>query len=199
MRISSHRKYSAYLQSKTKRFMDIFLVLLVLLPCLFLTVLLSLLIVIVEGRPIFFKQARAGRYGDFIQVVKLRTLKKESDPCTLSPRNGSRRIHKIGSLLRKHKLDEIPQLISVLKGEMSIVGPRPELECLISEYKIKDLVYRLNARPGLTGLWQIKADTSLPIYENIKYDLYYIRKASLMLDLKLIMATLVFVFKNRTV
>lgn len=196
---NSSATQSDYLQSSSKRILDIVVAVATFLPLLFVTLISGLLLLFFEGRPIFFKHERVGRYGNFIDVVKLRTLRKGSDPYELSPGNGSQRILRIGKFLRKHKLDEMPQLILVLKGEMSIVGPRPELETLVCNYKENHFVYRLNAKPGLTGLWQIKADTSRPIYENIKYDLYYLRKASLVLDLKLIMLTLIFILRNRVV
>lgn len=199
MRINSICNDSAYLQSNMKRLLDVFLVIITFLPLLLLLVISALLLLITEGRPVFFRHKRVGAYGNFIDIIKLRTLRIDSDPYALSPKNDSRRLLKVGKFLRRRKLDEIPQLISVIKGQMSFVGPRPELVTLAGNYKNAHFSHRLNAKPGLTGLWQIKADTSRPIYENIKYDLYYVRKASLMLDLKLVALTIIFMFRNEVV
>jgi len=101
---------------------------------------------------------------------------------------------KTGPFLRRHRLDELPQLFSVLAGKMSLVGPRPELSDVVKEYSRKECK-RLCIRPGLTGIWQIKASRSQPIHENIQYDLYYLRKASLWLDIRILAGTIPFVLK----
>lgn len=199
MQINSGNFSSAYLQSKSKRILDIILFVISFLPLLFLVLVSALLLLVTEGRPIFFRQKRVGISGNLIDILKLRTLRKDSHPYTLSPKNGSQRLMRIGKFLRRRKLDEIPQLISVIKGQMSFVGPRPELVALAANYKNSHFSYRLNAKPGLTGLWQMKADTSRPIYENIKFDLYYVRNASLMLDLKLVALTVIFMLRNKDV
>lgn len=199
MQDNFHSYSSAYLQSYTKRALDIILVLISFLPLLFLFVICGMILFVTEGRPVFFIHKRVGLYGNCFDLIKLRTLRNETDPYLPSPRNESRRLLKIGKFVRRSKIDEIPQLLSVIKGQMSFVGPRPELAILTGNYKKTHLARRLNAKPGLTGLWQIKADTSKPIYENIKYDLYYLRNASLMFDLKLVALTVVFMLKNKDV
>lgn len=199
MRNNVHGCGSPYLQSNSKRILDIILVVISFLPFLLLVVISGLILLVTEGRPIFFVHKRVGLYGKFIDIIKLRTLKNDIHPYLLSPNNESRRVLRYGKFLRRSKFDEIPQLISVIRGQMSFVGPRPELATLTANYKKSHYAYRLNAKPGITGLWQIKADTSRPIYENIKYDLYYVRNASLMLDLKLVALTVVFMLRNKDV
>ena len=94
--------------------------------------------------------------------------------------------------MRRHRLDELPQLFSVLTGKMTLVGPRPELPDIVKDYSRKERK-RLCIRPGLTGLWQIKASRKHPIHENIRYDFYYLRKANLWLDIRILAETIPFV------
>jgi len=105
------------------------------------------------------------------------------------------RVTRIGRWLRRSSLDELPQLINVLKGEMSLVGPRPEMPFIVERYN--DLHrQRLQVIPGLTGLWQLSADRSFQIHENIQYDLYYIRHRSFFMDLAILLHTAVFAMKG---
>ncbi len=102
----------------------------------------------------------------------------------------------IGRGLRKYYLDELPQLINVLKGEMSLVGPRPEMPLLVDRYQPWQR-QRLLVKPGLTGLWQIKGRKELPICENLQYDFYYIHHRSLSLDIAIILHTILLVLRGR--
>jgi lipopolysaccharide/colanic/teichoic acid biosynthesis glycosyltransferase len=96
-------------------------------------------------------------------------------------------ISPLGSTLRKYFLDELPQLLNIIKGEMSLVGPRPEQKSIVEKH-FKIYEKRFIVKPGLTGLWQISGKAQ-PIYKNIKYDLEYIKKRSLLLDLKILILT----------
>lgn len=137
--------------------------------------------------PVFFKQKRMGKDGKMFSMVKFRTMSTETPIYMVSPssNNPSRYISRIGSFLRDTNLDELPQLWNVLKGEMSIVGPRPEMPFHVEKY---DEVQRdrLKVKPGLTGLWQISPDRDKEIHEHIDYDLYYINHQSFFLDLVLV-------------
>lgn len=158
-----------------------------------------------DGGPIFFKQIRTGKNGGNFLAIKFRSMivDSEKDGAQWSPENDPR-ITKIGKFLRKTRLDEIPQLINVLRGEMSLVGPRPERPEFIGvlEKEIQFYTQRLLVKPGLTG-W---AQVNLPYgaskeytMQKLKYDLYYIKHRSLVLDFKIILKTvaIVFGFKGR--
>jgi len=99
------------------------------------------------------------------------------------------RLTRVGRLIRRMSFDEMPQLINVLKGEMSIVGPRPEMPFIVAQYHPMECE-RLVARPGITGLWQISPARAFPIHENLQYDLYYIRNQNVFLDCAIIVRTI---------
>ncbi len=184
---------SVYLESKTKRCFDIFFCILFLFPVLAVITILVLIVAVIEGRPVFFTQPRAGKDGKIFLMTKIRTLSSKANPNM--PSHGSKVnafVTFTGGFLRKHRLDELPQLFSVLRGEMSLVGPRPALPNIAARYGD---VYknRLVAKPGITGLWQINAPRNVAMGKNIKYDLYYLRKASLWLDIKILAQTVPFV------
>ncbi|MBN2357336.1 sugar transferase [candidate division KSB1 bacterium] len=136
--------------------------------------------------PVFFKQQRVGQWGRLFIMWKFRTMKNGSDPYAVHPHDkNDGRITRVGRWLRRMSMDELPQFLNVLRGDMSIVGPRPEMPFIVKEYN--DLHReRLNVRPGITGLWQISADRGLPIHENIDHDLFYIQHQSFILDLLII-------------
>ena len=185
--------YSPYLHSHTKRCFDVVICLFLFFPVLAMVSLLGLIILIKEGRPVFFKHLRVGRDGKLFWLPKLRTLHVKADPYKPSPKtNYDPLINRTGRFLRKYRLDELPQFFSVLKGQMSIVGPRPELLDVVATYEPLHKE-RLAAKPGITGLWQIRGDRRKAIHEEIKYDLYYLRKASLWLDIKILIMTIPFV------
>jgi len=130
-----------------------------------------------DGRPIFYIQERVGLGGGVFKLIKF---------CTMDPENRER--SKFANFLRKTALDELPQLINILKGEMSFVGPRP----LVSE-EIKEnqaVNFRSMIRPGLTGTAQISVSRDYPILEKLKYDLWYIENQSLWLDIRIIVLSL---------
>ena len=120
----------------------------------------------------------------------------ESDPYAVNPTGeNDSRVTKAGRLLRKTSLDELPQLFNVLKGDMSFVGPRPEMPFIVETYR--DIHReRLKALPGITGLWQLSGDREKAIHENMDYDLYYIRNRSFFLDVAILLETLLFAFRG---
>jgi len=120
---------------------------------------------------------------------KFRTMYRETDPYAIHPQSRrDPRITIVGRVLRRTSLDELPQFWNVLRGEMSVVGPRPEMPFIAGQYTELQRE-RLNVRPGITGLWQISADRAVPIHENIDHDLFYIQNQSLLLDLIIIAKT----------
>ena len=121
---------------------------------------------------------------------------KDSKPYELTPTNlDDNRITPFGKFLRRTSLDELPQIWNVLKGDMSLVGPRPEMPFIVAEYNelLRD---RLAVKPGITGLWQISADRGKQIHENIEYDLYYIDNSGFLMDLVIIIRTLYFAIRG---
>ena len=145
---------------------------------------------------VFFKQQRVGLKGHEFTMLKFRTMWKDSKPYELTPTNlDDNRITPFGKFLRRTSLDELPQIWNVLKGDMSLVGPRPEMPFIVAEYNelLRD---RLAVKPGITGLWQISADRGKQIHENIEYDLYYIDNSGFLMDLVIIIRTLYFAIRG---
>lgn len=169
------------------------LVVLILSPVL---VLISILIRLDSRGSILFKQVRVGRNGKPFELYKFRSMYVDAPKYGFSPKDSrDPRITRIGRYLRKTSLDELPQLINVLKGEMSLVGPRPEMPFIVRNYTAVHR-QRLEVLPGITGLWQLSADRALLIHENIQYDLYYIRHRSFFMDFAILLHTLVFAMRG---
>lgn len=142
-----------------------------------------------EG-PIIFRQKRVGRDGKLFTMYKFRSMYTTASPYNVSPNSQEdERITPIGRFLRKTSLDELPQLLNVIKGDMSLVGPRPEMPFIVEQYTDLQRL-RLAVTPGITGLWQLSLDRTLPIHLNLDYDLYYIYNRSLLLDLTILWRTL---------
>ena len=143
--------------------------------------------------PLFFRQPRTGRNGTPFEMLKFRTMRArraESTPPT-GPRSTTQRVTPFGRLLRRTHLDELPQVVNVLRGDLSVVGPRPEQPQLVAELVDKIPFYRLRhlVRPGLTGWAQVKyqyAGTEAETLEKLQYEFYYLRRQSLGLDLRIV-------------
>jgi putative colanic acid biosynthesis UDP-glucose lipid carrier transferase len=164
--------------------------------------LLALLIKIESRGPIFFKQGRPGLNGEEFFCFKFRSMKINGMTEIEASKNDPR-VTRIGRFMRKTSIDEMPQFLNVLKGEMSIVGPRPHLWSQNHKYatKIKKYMVRLYVKPGITGLAQIKGyrgeiETDADMINRIKYDVFYIENWSFALDLKIIIQTVVNIFKG---
>lgn len=152
-------------------------------------ILISILIFIQDGSPIFFKQERVGIDGKIFKIYKYRTMYNDSRKYKISPETiNDSRITKFGNFLRKTSLDEIPQFINVLKGDMSVVGPRPEMPFIVNEYNDFERL-RLTIKPGITGAWQVSTTRNLPIHYNVDYDIYQIINNSLLYNIKQIVKT----------
>ena len=148
--------------------------------------------------PAVFKQERAGKNGKPFIFYKFRTMRVDADPFGASPKSGDDpRLTGIGKLLREYSLDELPQLFNILKGDMSIVGPRPLYISQMAEWDQRQKK-RLLVKPGLTGLAQISGRAELTREEKLELDVKYVETAGFCTDLKIILATIaqVFVRKN---
>ncbi len=147
--------------------------------------------------PAIFKQGRVGRDGKIFQIQKFRTMYEEVEHYAVAPKDGSDpRVTPFGRFLRITSIDELPQLFNVLKGEMSLVGPRPEMPFIVDTYDEWQR-RRLSVMPGITGLWQILGRKDLPMHENLQYDFYYIRNRSLGHDLSILARTVGAVMSRR--
>ena len=146
--------------------------------------------------PVLFRQLRVGRGGSVFNLYKFRSMTVSALKYDYHPK-GDRdpRITRFGRWLRKTSLDELPQLINVLRGDMSLVGPRPEMPFIVQQYN-RQQRQRLRVTPGLTGLWQLSADRAFLIHENLQYDLYYIRNRSFFMDLAILLHTFFFAMRG---
>ncbi len=144
--------------------------------------------------PALFRQERAGRNGRPFTFYKFRTMRLEVDPFAPSPKSGDDpRLTKIGRFLREYSLDELPQLVNIVKGDMSLVGPRPLYVSQIAEWDERQSK-RLLVPPGLTGLAQICGRGELTREEKLELDVKYVEQASLALDVRILLTTCVRVF-----
>ena len=169
-----------------KRIFDLAMLILVALPALALGSVCALAILLTDGSPVLFRQARAGRGGQPFILLKLRTMTAAGPSDDVPP--DSARITRVGAILRRLSADELPQLINVLRGEMSLVGPRPTLPYQVRRYDSRQFG-RLSVRPGMTGLAQVKGRSQMSWAERIEWDLRYAENQSPWLDLKIIVLT----------
>ncbi len=179
-----------YSSSLVKRGCDVIGSLLLLVMLFPLFVLIAILIKMDSPGPIFFRHYRVGKDGNPFVLWKFRSMRTDVPAYEASPRSVvDCRLTRVGRLIRRLSLDEIPQLINVLKGEMSLVGPRPEMPFIVARYHPIECE-RLIARPGITGLWQISPARAFPIHENLHYDLHYIRNQNFFLDCAIVLRTI---------
>ncbi|KKP93688.1 MAG: Exopolysaccharide biosynthesis polyprenyl glycosylphosphotransferase [Parcubacteria group bacterium GW2011_GWA1_36_12] len=177
-------------KSLYKRIFDIIFSLLGIVLTLPIWILISLAIKLDSSGNAIIVQKRVGRDGRIFNMYKFRTLRQNSSLYENAPKSRTdRRITKVGRFLRRTSLDELPQLVNILEGEMSLVGPRPEMPFKVKKYNIWEK-RRLAVKPGLTGLWQILGREDLPLSENLEYDFYYINNQSLFLDIVILLKTI---------
>ncbi len=187
--------FSNVQESPAKRAMDIVLSIVGLVVYSPVILVSAIWIAIEDGRPIFFRQPRVGKDGKIFTLVKLRSLKNEPIDASNPNKNIEQRVLKIGKIIRKTRIDESIQFWNILKGEMSLVGPRPEMieYHKMMEPNIPYYSYRLLVKPGLTGWAQInyKHSSSLEEYRTkTEYDLYYVKNRNVFMDLKIFLLTL---------
>jgi lipopolysaccharide/colanic/teichoic acid biosynthesis glycosyltransferase len=176
--------------SLVKRYCDVAGSLFLLILMFPLFILIAVLIKLDSSGPVFFRHHRVGKDGKHFVLWKFRSMRTEVPKYQHSPRSVEDvRLTRIGRLIRRTSIDEIPQLINVLRGEMSLVGPRPEMPFIVAQYHSVECE-RLAVRPGITGLWQISPARAFPIHENLQYDLHYIRNQNFFLDCAIILRTI---------
>ncbi len=178
-------------QSYLKRFIDVIASAAILLLLSPLFVVIGLAIKFSSFGPIFFLQERAGFRGKPFTIIKFRTMISNAIEHELGLRTGADdpRVTPVGKFLREFHLDELPQLLNVLRGDMSLVGPRPTIPSQVDTYTTFEM-RRLDVRPGITGLSQVSGNNELPWEERIKLDVYYVDNLSFWLDLKIALRTI---------
>ncbi len=182
---------NGYLTSRRKRALDLAIA----VPLALISapiVALAALAVRLEspGHPIY-RQTRVGWHGHVFEVLKLRTMVSGAEHigAGMAVDEGDTRITRVGALLRRTSIDELPNLVNVLRGEMSIVGPRPPLPAEVERFG-DNVRRRFLVKPGLTGLWQVSGRTETSFSDYVRYDLFYIQNWSLSLDLWILWRTL---------
>ena len=174
-------------QKYIKRLLDIILSLLAIIILLPIFLLVGLLVLIFIGKPAIFRQKRPGKDEKIFTLYKFRTMTNQKDKDgNLLP--NELRLTKFGNFLRKTSLDEIPEFINILKGDMSFVGPRP-LHVEYLKFYNKEQKHRHDVRPGLTGLAQVSGRNSISWTERFKYDIDYINNITLLNDIKIVVLT----------
>lgn len=203
-----------------KRVLDVTLGVILLVVSLPLMIVAALAVVIDSGRPIIFRQRRVGLDGREFTMFKFRTMLPENDESIhrrymqdlltgrARPRRNGRgevvyllddpRVTKVGRILRLLSIDELPNLVNVIRGDMSLVGPRPPIPYEVAMYDERSR-RRLTVKPGMTGLAQVKGRGSLTFEEIVELDLEYVRRRSLWLDVKILLATIPAVIGRRGV
>jgi len=179
-----------------KRFFDIILAILIFIPISIIILLFGLLVKLESKGPMLYSQQRVGKNGKYFLIYKLRSMYENSDVLgPLFTRENDNRITKVGKIIRKLRIDELPQLRNVFLGEMSFIGPRPLTGY---EYDISDDDFnqRLLILPGISGLAQVSGGNNLTNEQKLECDLNYIRNLSLMLDLKILRRTIIVILSG---
>ena len=181
-------------QKILKRMLDIAVsipAIIILLPLMALT---AVAIKADSKGPVIYSQERVGQYGKTFKVYKFRSMKQDAEAKSgpVLAKEGDSRITKVGRFIRATRIDELPQLFNVLKGEMSIVGPRPERPFFVEQFikEKPEYAYRHNVKPGITGLAQIAGKYNTTAYDKLIYDLIYIQEVSIKTDLIIMLQTL---------
>lgn len=192
--------FKVHLYDRVKRIGDVFLSILLFLVLSPLMCIIAILIKIDSPGPVIFSQERLGKDGAPFLIYKFRSMKVDAE------RNGPKwaaenddRCTRIGKILRKARLDEIPQLLNILEGDMSFVGPRPERDFFYQKFEtyIPGFRNRLAVKPGLTGLAQVNGGYDLRPEEKIVYDMKYIEERSFCLDIECMLRTFILIFTHK--
>lgn len=199
--ILCRNKGLSFEQRFAKRTMDIILSIIALILFMPFFLIIALCIKLYDGGPVFYKQDRLTLNGKVFQVYKFRSMRMDSekDGARLAMKNDDR-ITPVGKVLRNIHVDELPQLINILKGEMSWVGPRPERPEIAEQYyrSIPEFSFRLKVKAGLTGYAQIYGKYNTTPYDKLKLDLYYIEQRSMIMDLRLLLMTVKILFQKES-
>lgn len=175
----------------SKRLFDL-VVVMVSLPILMpVYVLCVLVLFIFQGLPVHYYQSRSGKSGVEFKLIKFRSMvNNAAELGSIQTKQNDARITRIGKYFRLFSLDEIPQLINVLRGDMSLVGPRPFLLAQKKDFDNAQWNKRLQVKPGITGLAQVAGRSNCPVEKRIKLDIEYVRTRSLLLDFKILLNTI---------
>ena len=180
-------------QMAIKRLIDIAVASVLLVAASPIMAVTALLIKLYDGGPVLYRQVRCSLFGGQFYIYKFRSMRAdaEKDGVARLAQKGDSRITPIGAFIRKVRIDELPQLLNVIQGDMSFVGPRPERPEIIEQYRehLPEFSYRMKVKAGLTGYAQIYGKYNTVPYDKLKLDLYYIEHYSLWLDLKLLLLT----------
>ncbi|MBD5805698.1 sugar transferase [Lactobacillus sp. 0.1XD8-4] len=205
--INEERLNHQYFYRTTKRVFDIIasIIALIILSPIFLVIAICIKIDDPRG-PVFYSQVRVGKDGRQFKMYKFRSMVVNADELLAKLKSANEvngamfkikndpRITKVGKVLRKYSLDELPQLVNIVEGSMSIVGPRPPLVSEVKEYSNYDK-QRLMVKPGATGMWQVGGRNDVDFDEMVRLDLSYIQKRSILLDLKIMFETVKIMIK----
>ncbi|MFC9778793.1 sugar transferase [Paenibacillus chitinolyticus] len=187
--------YSFY--TYAKRISDFLLALIGIVLSLPIMLVVALAIRLESPGSVFFMQERVGQHGRLFKIIKFRsmTMDAEKNGAQWAQKNDSR-VTRVGKFIRKTRLDEIPQFINVLKGDMSLIGPRPERPVFTEQFneEIPGFINRLEVKPGITGWAQVNGGYEITPKQKLELDLYYIKKSSFRLDMKILLKTVGVVF-----
>jgi lipopolysaccharide/colanic/teichoic acid biosynthesis glycosyltransferase len=205
---ASHRENDTTgVRSAFKRMLDICIAGLMIIALSPLMLLIMLLIKLDSSGPVLFRRRLLGYLGHEFDMFKFRTMYQDSDDLVVSQGpyqeefskihklKNDPRITRLGRILRKHSLDELPQLLNVLKGDMSLVGPRPIHADELEQYNGQVNLFHL-VKPGMTGLWQVSGRSNLEYEERVRLDIYYVRHWSIQYDLRLLIRTIPIVIRG---
>lgn len=194
--VTRMRTVCAWHSDLLKRAMDIAIGLFLIILGSPIFLIIALCIKLDSSGPVLFVQKRVGRDGELFSIFKFRSMNVSSPMYEASPTEPTDpRITRVGRLLRRTGLDETAQLLNVLLGHMSLVGPRPEMPFLVERH-FRQHRPRLQATPGITGLWQLSTDRTFPIHQNTHYDLFYIRNRTCCMDAAILLHTLLYAMRG---
>lgn len=189
--------YQCFLKRLLDIIISLILIILLILPCFFI----GFAVLITSGKPIFFSQKRVGKNNQLFMIYKFRTMKQDAphELATSKIKMANKYMTPLGMFLRKTSIDELPQLLNVLKGDMSLVGPRPLIP---SETKINEKRYNLgiyNILPGITGLAQVNGRDAVDDEKKLYYDLFYLKNMNFKFDCYIVFKTFITVLKRENI
>ena len=195
--IKERLNYSLYNEKKiyevSMRIIDILLSIIGLCIGIPLMIIFGLIVKLEDNGPIIYKQERVGKHGKVFNLYKIRSMRMDAEKYGAQwAQKNDPRLLKIGGFIRKTRIDEIPQLFNILKGEMSIVGPRPERPVFTMQFEkeIEGFINRLLVKPGLTGWAQVNGGYDMTPEEKLTWDLEYIKRRNIFMDIKIILKTI---------
>ncbi|WP_181346899.1 sugar transferase [Thalassobacillus sp. CUG 92003] len=190
-------------QKFVKRLLDLVLLIFLMIPLLPIGTIIGLLIKLDSKGSVFFKQKRLGKYGNQFEVFKFRTMVQNAEKLGtgIFTKDEDPRITKIGNILRKTSLDELPQVINVFKGDMSFIGPRPPVPYHPYKYENYNKIQKLrfSVKPGVTGMAQAYGRNTLTWDKRIEYDVIYVENISLFLDIKILLKTIKSIIRKENI